>query len=315
MTFDRSGLATHLKSLARENIFVGTSSWKYRGWCGTVYDEARYVWKGRFAASRFERLCLAEYAETFKTVCLDSAYYKFPTGDSLKELAAQVPDDFKFAFKVTDEITLKKFTNLPRFGPRAGKQNENFLNAGRFASEFLLPCEPIKSKVGLLIFEFSHFYSSDFERGRDFVQALASFLSKLPTGWPYGVEIRNKEFLRPEYFDALRKHNVTHVYNSWAGMPSVGEQMNLDSSRTAADLWAARFLLKPGRKYQEAVDLFAPYTEIKEINQEARDAGAKLLQDAKSKKPRRGAYIFVNNRLEGSAPMTIQAMVEQSNQP
>ena len=49
-------------------------------------------------------------------------------------------------------------------------------------------------------------------------------MSKLPADWPYGVEIRNKEFLRPEYFDALRKHNVTHVYNSWAGMPSVGEQ-------------------------------------------------------------------------------------------
>jgi uncharacterized protein YecE (DUF72 family) len=227
-------------------------------------------------------------------------------------MADQAPDDFRFAFKVTDEITLKKFTNLPRFGPRAGKANQNFLNADLFASSFLLPCESIRARVGLLIFEFSHFYNSDFARGRDFLEVLDAFLSRLPTGWPYGVEIRNRYFLRPEYFDTLRRHDVAHIYNSWAEMPGIGEQMVLPGSRTTSDLITARFLLKPGRKYQEAVDLFSPYLETKEVNQAARDAGAKLIKAAQAEKPKRGAYLFVNNRLEGSAPMTIQAMLEQS---
>src|SRR2546426_5248269 len=30
----------------------------------------------------------------------------------------------------------------------------------------------------------------------------------LPKGWPYGVEIRNKYFLRSEYFAVLQKHGV-----------------------------------------------------------------------------------------------------------
>ena len=39
------------------------------------------------------------------------------------------------------------------------------------------------------------------------------FLGQLPTDWPYGVEIRNKNFLHAEYFAALKEHNVTHVFN------------------------------------------------------------------------------------------------------
>ncbi len=173
----------------------------------------------RYAESRFEKNCLAEYAEVFKTVCVDAAYYKFPDLRYLSDLVSRVPADFQFAFKVTDEITIKKFPNLPRFGRRAGQPNENFLNADLFTSAFLAPCEAFRPQVGFLMFEFSRFYPSDFARGRDFVEALDGFLGKLPRGWPYGVEIRNASFLQPEYFAVLARHGMTHVFNSWEAMP------------------------------------------------------------------------------------------------
>ena len=44
-------------------------------------------------------------------------------------------------------------------------------------------------------------------------------------------------------------------------------------SRTDLDRVAARFRLKPGRKYEEAVRAFEPYNSIKEENPEARAAG------------------------------------------
>jgi len=66
-------------------------------------------------------------------------------------------------------------------------------------------------------------------------------------------------WLRPDYFDCLARHGVTHVLNSWEAMPSVGEQMALPASRTNPELLAARFLLKPGLKYEEAVKTFEPY--------------------------------------------------------
>src|SRR5262245_25598198 len=109
-------MVPQLAALARSGVYIGTSSWKYPGWRGMLYDEERYVFRGRFAQARFERSCLAEYGEVFKTVCVDAAYYKFPDSRYLDGLASQVPADFLFGFKVTDEITVKRFPNLARFG-------------------------------------------------------------------------------------------------------------------------------------------------------------------------------------------------------
>jgi hypothetical protein len=87
--------------------------------------------------------------------------------------------------------------------------------------------------------------------------------------------------------------------------------MTLPGNQTSPDVSAARFLLKPGRKYEEAVSAFEPYQETKEVNADARLAGAKLIQDGKGN-PKRKTFIFVNNRLEGNALNTIRAMLDLS---
>jgi uncharacterized protein YecE (DUF72 family) len=310
MPFEREKIQATLARLAAKGVFVGTSSWKYPGWRGMLYDEQRYVYRGKFAESRFEKNCLAEYAEVFKTVCVDAGYYRFPDRRAIESMVSQTPLDFLFAFKVTDEITLKKFTGLPRFGDRAGKPNENFLNADLFASAFVRPFEPFQQNVGLFILEFSKFYPSDYEQGRDFIADLDKFLAGAPKGWPYGVEIRNRHFLRPEYFETLRRHGVAHIFNSWADMPPVNEQLALAGSVTNPDLAGARFLLKPGRRYQEAVDMFSPYDKIKEPYEEARAAAADLIRLTLARTALRRLFLYVNNRLEGNALLTISAMLE-----
>lgn len=276
-----------------------------------LYDEARYLYRGKVAESRFEKNCLSEYAEVFKTVCVDAAYYTFPSEKYLTGLASQVPSDFQFGLKVTDEITVRRFSNLPRFGIRAGKANENFLNAELFNRAFLKPCESIRPNIGVMMFEFSRFYPSDYEHGRDFVADLDRFFADLPKGWPYAVEMRNKHWLAPEYFACLAKHGVTHVFNSWEAMPSVLEQMALEGSRTNPQLAVARFLLKPGRKYEDAVTAFKPYDRVREQNPEARAAGKALIAEGKEAAQRKKTFIYVNNRLEGNALETLSAMVGQ----
>src|SRR5262245_6512188 len=87
---EREELATKLRQLAARGVFLGTSSWKYPGWFGTIYDRDRYVWRKRFSQARFERDCLAEFGLTFPAVSLDASYYKFFDQSSLEELAAQV---------------------------------------------------------------------------------------------------------------------------------------------------------------------------------------------------------------------------------
>jgi uncharacterized protein YecE (DUF72 family) len=307
--FDRDKVKAELAGLAQRGVYIGTSSWKYAGWRGMLYDESRYVTRGKVAETRFERNCLSEYAEVFKTVCVDAAYYKFPDERYLRGLVSQVPEDFLFAFKVTDDITVKKFTNQPRFGVRAGKPNERFLDAELFARAFLAPCEPFKRNVGLLIFEFSKFYAGDYQRGSEFVADLERFLAALPKAWPYGIEIRNKTFLHPDYFATLARHGVAHIYNSWADMPTVTDQVAMPGSLTSPAVTGARFLLKPGRKYQEAVDLFSPYDRIKEPYDEARAAAVELIKKTLGAKAARKLYLYVNNRLEGNALQTIAGVL------
>src|SRR5689334_15505982 len=96
-SFDRARLAADLSTLAAQGLYIGTSSWKYSGWRHQLYDEARYVYRGKFSEARFERLCLGEYAEVFKTVCVDAAYYQFPTARYVADLISQVPADFQFS--------------------------------------------------------------------------------------------------------------------------------------------------------------------------------------------------------------------------
>jgi uncharacterized protein YecE (DUF72 family) len=300
--------ATH--DLARtSHLYLGTSSWKYEGWLGQIYDEQRYLTRGKLSHKRFETECLEEYAEVFPTVCVDAGYYRFPTEKYLTNLCAQVPDNFRLSFKVTDEITVKKFPRLDRFGDRAGSDNTNFLNAQLFIDAFLGPLSPHRQKTGVLIFEFSTFHPSHFPRLRDFLTPLDAFLAQLPPDWQYAIEIRNPNLLRPEYFDILRAHHIAHVFNSWTKMPPVEEQMQMPGAFTT-DFFAARFLLRPGRAYQQAVESFQPYRETKETNEEARAALKSLITRSQTTPTPRPSYAFVNNRLEGNSPNTISAALD-----
>ena len=74
---------------------------------------------------------------------------------------------------------------------------------------------------------------------------------------------------------------------------------------------AGRFLLKPGRRYEDAVKTFEPYERVKEENPEARAAGKLLIKEGIAAGPKRRTFVFVNNRLEGNALQTIAAMTDE----
>ena len=102
------------------------------------------------------------------------------------------------------------------------------------------------------------------------------------------------------------------MFNSWERMPAVEAQMAIPESATVPTLRAARFLLKPGRRYEQAVKRFEPYTEIKEADPSARAAGAALIRAGLATAG--ATMVYVNNRLEGNALQTINAMLELAGQ-
>jgi uncharacterized protein YecE (DUF72 family) len=306
--FDRDRLAARLKALAQTQVYIGTSSWKYEGWLGMLYDRASYENRARFSKARFEQECLQEYGEYFPTVCVDAGYYRFPDERYLEKLYQQVRGDFAFTWKVTDEITLRRFPKLPRFGERRGQLNPNFLNAELCYSSFLRLLEPYRKQIGALIFEFAEFRPTDFKSGDDFLVQLDSFLQALPPGWPYSVEIRTEEFFTDAYLQVLAKHGVAHVLSQWSYMPEVSQQLKQPGIFTA-DFRVARFLLRRGRPYERAVQIFSPYGETREVNEDARAAARSLVFDLPMKEGK-PVFVYVNNRLEGNALNTIWSIVK-----
>ncbi len=305
--FDRAGLHSKLAALAGENIFVGTSSWKYEGWIGQIYSRDRYLVRGRFSEKRFQAECLNEYAQTFPIVCGDFSFYQFPSESYWKRLFSSAPASLRYAFKVPEEVTVKAFPTHPRYGPRAGEENASFLNGVLFQSAFVDLLQPYRERVAVLIFEFGSFSRQSYRDVGEFLAELDPFLASLAAGFRYAVEIRNPAFLGHEYFSCLRNHGVAHVLNAWTRMPPLAVQMRLPEAQTA-DFTVARALLRQGRPYEQAVAAFSPYKQIQDPNPEARRALRELIAHARER--HEPSYIFVNNRLEGNAPQTIEAIVD-----
>ena len=172
---------------------------------------------------------------------------------------------------------------------------------------FLRPLWPYHLKTAVLIFEFGTFGKRSFEDVGVFLDRLDPFLAALPPEFRYAVEIRNPDFLEQDYFACLRTHRVAHVYNAWSRMPELGRQIAIPDSETA-DFLVCRALLRRGRMYEEALKTFAPYTTVQDPNPQARESMRVLIGRAREEK--KFLFLFVNNRLEGNAPMTILSVVE-----
>lgn len=301
-------LADKLRALAAKGIYLGTSSWKYPGWLGRVYDPARYETRGKHSKAKFERECLREYASIFPTVGGDFAFYQFPSEQFWKDLFDQAPAGFKLSLKIPEDITVERFPDIPRYGRRAGKPNPEFLNAQTLKTLLLDRLAPYHDKLGVLMFEFGTIRSGPLKDPGRFAGGLSGMLAELPTeSVDFAVEIRNPEFLTEGtgYLNALREHGVAHCFNSWTRMPPVEEQLAIDGAFSARHA-AARFLLRPGRSYEEAVEAFSPYERIREPYAEGREALRRLVEEAMDQKRR--LYAFVNNRFEGNAVDTIEAV-------
>lgn len=279
-----------------KGLHFGTSTWTYPGWTGLVYKKP-YPKTG--ASARM----LGEYAQfpLFNTVGVDSFFYRPPTAKQMREYAEVLPAGFPMVMKVWDRITSHSLGG-PRNRNATGEPNPDWLRADLFQREVLEPTlEHLGEHAGPFVFEFEEIKPFVGMSADEFADHLHRFFSALPRGPRYSVELRNKNFFGPAYLDALRAHNVAHVFNSWTRMPSIGEQLQQDS--LTADFVVSRALLKPGRYYNEAVDAFAPYDRLQEELPDVRNDLHELI--GRGMTYGKAIFIIANNRLEGSAPHTI----------
>lgn len=283
-------------------VRFGTSSWNYPGWRGLVY---RQDYKGRGASTRM----LDEYAKfpLFRTVGIDASFYAAPTPEVLRGWADRLPAGFPCVSKVWQQLTVHTWTKAQDPG-KAGRLNPDFLDPDLFVESVAEPSTAhFADHLGPLVFEFQQIPRLGGIGPQEFADRLDRFFERLPRELPYAVEVRNEEFLTPAYFAVLREHDVAHVFNSWTRMPPIGAQLDLPGVLTAPFI-VARALLRPGRTYDDAVDAFSPYDQVLDPDPGVRLDLVRLAELALAASV--PAYILVNNRLEGSAPITILAVAQ-----
>ena len=288
-----------------EQVRFGTSSWAYEGWQGLVYRRSYH--KSQFAKDSLAEYSAYEYrgSPLFRTVGLDHTFYRPPTAAQLAHYAAQAPPGFQICSKVWEEVTIPVYARHARYGEKAGTTNSRFLDAGLCEELVLQPSrEGLGRCLGPFIFEFQR-------SGLDsaaFLAALEKFFSHLPAGLQYAVEVRNPPVLSARYRDLLKDHGVTHVYNHWNAMPPLAAQ-HASLGRNFTAPFVVLLLLTPlGLSYADAVKRYTPYNRLVQPIPQMRTDTLALVRQAVSEQ--RSVYVLVNNRAEGSAPLTIQALAD-----
>jgi uncharacterized protein YecE (DUF72 family) len=230
----------------------------------------------------------------------------------LTSWAERLPPGFPCVSKVWNQVTVHTFAKaLDR--SRAGQVNPDFLSPEVFLEAVYQPFQRyFADHTGPFVFEFQAIGRGSGIGPSEFADRLDGFFSALPRDAQYAVEVRNDEFLTPMYFAVLREHGVAHVFNSWTRMPSIGDQLDLPGSLSGPFI-VARALLRPGRTYDEAVDAFAPYDRIQDPNPELRRDLLRLIDTAVT--TRIPAYLLVNNRAEGSSPLTVAEVAGMLPEP
>jgi len=190
---------SHDESLSLKSppgIHLGTSAFTASGWEGSFYP-----------AGMKPADYLAFYAQHFDTVEVDSTFYRIPSPSTVRGWYAKTPKDFIFAAKVPQEITHEKVLQ--------GCEAE--------CGEFLRTMDLLGEKLGQLLFQFGYFNKKAFGSVDDFLARLVPFLKKLPGGYKFAVEIRNKNWLVGKFVDALRERNVALTLADQAWMPRPAE--------------------------------------------------------------------------------------------
>lgn len=230
---------------------------------------------------------LSYYTQHFDTVEVDSTFYRIPSTTTTRNWYAKTPEGFLFAAKVPQTIT-----------------HENVLvNCEGELKKFLSAMDPLGEKLGPLLFQFPYFNKRAFGSVDGFLARLEPFLKQLPRGYRYAVEVRNKNWLRPQLLDLLRQHHVALglIDHPWMPRPS---ELLVRTDPITADFTFIRWL-GDRKGIEEQTKVWN-----KAIVDRRRDL--KEWVDACRTFSRRKVMIFAfaNNHYAGHAPATVRLFWE-----
>jgi uncharacterized protein YecE (DUF72 family) len=277
-------------------VRFGTSSWSFPGWAGLVYSSRR-------SQTALSREGLREYARhpLLSIVGVDRSYYApIPVAD-LRTYASQVPDGFECCFKAPASVMAQ------RLGPPSqSTPNPHFLSVDRLIDDLLAPLAlACYDRTGPIILELAPVAAAHRLPPDALLERLDTFLTALPREFRYAVELRDARLLTPAYRALLQRTGVAHTYNYWSAMPMPAQQAEVVPPNDHA-FGVVRLLLRPGTFYEAQRERFSPFNALVEPDDAMRRDVVSVTQTLG--RAGRTAYVLVNNKAEGSSPLTVMAL-------
>ena len=273
-----------------ENLLIGTCSWNYPSWVGDVYTRTQ----------KRSVDYLPEYAQKYRTVEIDSWFYKMPERAEVISYRAAVDPGFVFSAKVPQEICL---THLrPAADPQRGKlgpANPGFLSPQLFQT-FLDRVEPLLPQLGAIMLEFEYLSKAKMPSPQFFLDQLDQFLNHLPPGLPIAIEPRNADYLVKDYFELLAKHGAAHVFSEKLFLPHIWE-LFAEFKDLISDRAVIR-LLGDDRKAMEELTKNRWDKVVVDRPEKANVVG--MIDEMLNRRIR--VLVNVNNHYEGASPSTIR---------
>jgi uncharacterized protein YecE (DUF72 family) len=293
---DAAAIAARLPAGVR----FGTSSWSFPGWNGLVYSGSR-------TQTNLAREGLREYARhpLLTTVGVDRSYYAPMPVEDLRAYADQLPPGFRCCFKAPAAVTAGA---LPP-GAARPVANPDFMSVERLVDDLLRPCDAVfRAHTGPIVLEFPPFPRTMRIDLDEFLGRLDRFLGALPNGFEYAVEIRDARLLTARYRDILARHGAAHTYNYWSAMPTPGEQAMIVPPEDSA-FSVVRLLLRPGTWYEDQRERFKPFDRLVAPDETMRADVVAIARRIVNRGRR--VFVLVNNKAEGSSPLTVMALAKR----
>jgi uncharacterized protein YecE (DUF72 family) len=156
-----------------------------------------------------------------------------------------------------------------------------------------------------VLFQFPPLRRSESGSPAVFVERLAAFLSALPRGPAYAVELRSRELLTRPLARMLEQAGVSPSFVVHPAMPPLARQVEIcDPARYP--LLLVRWMLHRGQTYEGARLRYEPFDRLVDEDPAVRNEVVELVRGA-----RRGGqptFVIANNKAEGSAPLTLRAL-------
>jgi len=245
--------------------WLGCSGWAYDDWVGPFYPSGT-------PPSEF----LARYARVFRTVEVDSSFYRAPSPFLVRRWTSVTPAGFRFALKVPRDVT----------HPPAGTDGMGVLD------RFLSSLAPMREagKLGAVVLQFPASF-----RSRESAR-LATLLGAVPREVPLAVELRHGSWWTEETRTLLADRGAALV---WSVLPETRPP-----AWVTADFLYARFI---GDR---------ALTTFDRIQRDGRgDMEAMRQLFDREGRASAAVYAYSNNHFMGFGPGTVEVLADVLGEP